>query len=211
MKAGNKLKNTTFNDDFFKILKDEDVSIARSILEDWCKAYKDGARGFYLASPVPGRCKTSLMVCVQNYIRFYRRQYALLGNLSEYVDAKKNDRELYNDYRECDVLLFDDIGINNFSGFEGDSLNLALYDLINSRYNDNKTTCFSSNYTLNELAKNKNILPQTVDRIRGMTIGNWIVIKGDSVRELDCIASIEDEAMKTRRQVFKNYSGQEAD
>lgn len=211
MKAGNKLKNTTFDDDFFRLLNDEEVNKAYAKIEAWCNAYKDGARGFYLVSSVPGRCKTSLMVCVQNYIRFHHRQYALLGNLSEYVDAKKNNRELYDDYRECDVLLFDDIGVNNFTGYEGDSLNLALYDLINSRYNDNKTTCFSSNFSLTELVDNKRILSQTVDRIRGMTIGNWIVIEGDSVRELDCIASIEDEAMKTRRQVFKNYSGQEAD
>lgn len=211
MKAGNKLKNTTFNDDFYRFLKDEDVNRALKNVEKWCESYHDGCRGFYIASSRPGRCKTSIMVCAQAYIRFKYHKYALLGNLSEYMEAKKNNRELYEDYRNCDVLLFDDIGINNFSGFEGDSLNFALYDLINSRYDDDKTTCFSSNFTFNELADKKNILKQTVDRIKGMTVGNWFSITGDSLRDRKDIVAIEDEAMKTRREIFKRFSGQEAD
>lgn len=211
MRAGNKLKNTTFEDDFFRYLKDEDVNKAMRSVERWCEEYKEGCRGFYIVSGVPGRCKTSLMVCAQQYIRFRYHKYALLGNLTEYIEAKKYDRVLYDEYKSCDVLLLDDIGVNNFSGFEGDSLNLALYDLINSRYDDSKTTCFSSNYTLKELAGSKNVLKQTVDRIRGMTMGNWFVVAGNSVRERRDIVSIEEEAMKTRAENFRRFSGQEAD
>ncbi len=211
MKAGNKLKNTTFNDDFFRYLKDEEVNRALRSVESWCEKYTDGCRGFYIASSHPGRCKTSIMVCAQQYIRFRYHKYALLGSLTEYMDVKKYDRELFDEYKSCDVLLFDDIGINNFSGFEGDSLNLALYDLINTRYDNNKTTCFSSNFTFTELKDKRNILEQTVDRIKGMTIGNWFSITGYSLRDRKDIVSIEEEAMKTRDENFKRFSGQEAD
>ena len=57
-----------------------------------------------------------------------------------------------------------------------------LFDLINKRYNNQKATIFSSNYSLNLLINERGIAEKTVDRISEMTNGAVMKITGKSLR-----------------------------
>lgn len=195
---GVKLEEARFSDDFYTLLEDEEILKARDAIQNWCETYReDESTGFFLASPNAGRCKTSLMACAYNYFKD-RGLKADCTNMSEYMYFFKHDDEGYKHILDSKFLLFDDIGVDFFTGFKGDEMNSVLYDLINYRYNNNLTTCFSSNYTFDELVTKKSITRQTVDRIKGMTAGNWQIISGGSVRERSDIRMLEVEAKKRR-------------
>ena len=57
-----------------------------------------------------------------------------------------------------------------------------VYDIINSRYVNNKPTIFTSNYSLRELVENRGVADKTVDRIMEMT--EIIKLEGVSYRKL---------------------------
>ena len=182
---GNRLRYADFDSDFYRNINDEEVLRALAYVEKWTEEYSKDSNGFYIASYNPGRCKTSLLACVYN--RFIKNDYSVdATNVYEMLSEPRNSR-----FREAPVLLIDDIGINAFSGYRGDEDNAVLYEIINARYNNNLTTCFTSNYTFQQLAEDRGILKQTVDRIKGLTAGNWITIKGESVRSNQNLTKIE--------------------
>lgn len=197
---GAKLEDTTFNDSFYKLLNDEYVLSIKGQVEAWCEAYDpELSTGFFLVSPEAGRCKTSLMACTYNY--FKNKGVRIdCTNMSEFMYFYRYDSDGFRHITESPFLLFDDIGVDFFTGFKGDEMNSVLYDLINYRYNNSLTTCFSSNYVFDDLIDAKKIIKQTVDRIKGMTAGNWFLVKGTSVRERSDIRKIEIEAKKQREE-----------
>ena len=195
---GAKLEDSTFDDSFYTLLNDEFVLKVKDQVKTWCEAYDpEESTGFFLVSPEAGRCKTSLMACTYNY--FTDRGVSIdCTNMSEFMYFYKYDSDGFRHITESRFLLFDDIGVDFFTGFKGDDMNSVLYDLINYRYNNNLTTCFSSNYAFDDLMGTKKIIKQTVDRIKGMTAGNWFLVQGTSVREREDIRRIEIEAKKLR-------------
>ena len=193
---GSKLSDVTFEDPFFELLGDNDVLEAKQKIEDWSRAYKFSNPGFYLASRDTGRCKTSIMACAYNVLK-EEKFFPVCTNMSDIMRVAKSEPSAYRKLKEAWALFIDDIGIENFTGFKGDEMNAVLYELINYRYNNNLTTCFTSNYGIKDLEKKKSVFKQTVDRIRGMTAGNWIEIQGDSVRERLDLRAIEQKAYDT--------------
>ena len=182
---GRRLMDADFDSDFSRSIDDDEVMGALAYVKRWAEEYSEDSNGFYIASYNPGRCKTSLLACVYN--RFTKNSYSVdATNVYEMLSQSRSSR-----YREAPVLLIDDIGINAFSGYKGDEENAVLYEIINARYNNNLTTCFTSNYTFQQLAEDRGILKQTVDRIKGLTAGNWITIKGDSIRSNKDLSKIE--------------------
>lgn len=194
---GSKLENTRFDDPFFEIVKDDEILKARDRIKSWCESFEYGEPGFYLASPDTGRCKTALLACTYNSLIGLQKQ-VIVSNMEAIMCAYRSDRYEYESIRSAFVLLFDDIGIENFTGYKGDEMNAVLYDLINFRYNNNLTTCFTSNYGIKELKDIKSITKQTADRIRGMTCGNWIEIGGTSLRERVDLVKLERNASHMR-------------
>lgn len=190
---GSKLIDVTFDDPFFELLKDNDVLEAKQKVEDWCRSYKFSAPGFYLVSADTGRCKTSIMACAYNVLK-EAKFFPVCTNMSDIMRVAKSDPSAYRKLKEAWVLFIDDIGIENFTGFKGDDMNAVLYEIINYRYNNNLTTCFTSNYGIRDLEIEKSVLKQTADRIRGMTAGNWFEIKGSSVRERVDLRTVEQNA-----------------
>ena len=85
---------------------------------------------------------------------------------------------------QVDFLFFDDLGTEVFSKNSDDTwLQGLLFELINGRYNANKPTIFSSNYSLNELVNQRGIAERTVDRIAEMTNNAVMKITGKSRRK----------------------------
>ena len=196
---GGRLKHASFDNEFYTLLKDEEITKALAIVELWADTYNKDSNGIYIGSFNPGRCKTSLLACIYN--RFTKKNYSVTAISMDDIDSSS-----ISSLKKYPILLIDDIGICSFSGYKGDDANALLYELINTRYNDNLTTCFTSNYTFDQLVKERGILKQTVDRIKGLTAGNWITIKGESIRANKDLAEIENKARDTDDSISFNLN-----
>ena len=84
---------------------------------------------------------------------------------------------------EVEFLFIDDFGTEKVSkGNEDLWLQGKVYDIINSRYVNNKPTIFTSNYSLRELVESRGVADKTVDRIMEMT--EIMKLEGVSYRKL---------------------------
>ena len=98
-------------------------------------------------------------------------------------ESSQTEQILIQKFSNIDVLFFDDLGTEIFTKTSGETwLQGLLFDLINKRYNNQKATIFSSNYSLNSLINERGIMEKTVDRISEMTNGAVIKITGVSLR-----------------------------
>lgn len=184
-------KSVTFSNSKTGINPSFDIAFNR------CKKYcelceetvKNGC-GIYLFGD-KGVGKTHLTACMANVL-LSKCVQVLFTNLFEISKAVKStfNREssqteqlLIQKFANVDVLFFDDLGTEIFSKTSGETwLQGLLFDLINKRYNNQRATIFSSNYSLNELVNERGIMEKTVDRINEMTRGAVMKINGSSLR-----------------------------
>lgn len=188
---GERYKAATFSNSKTGINSSFDIAFNR------CKKYcelceetvKNGC-GIYLFGD-KGVGKTHLTACMANFL-LSKCVPVLFTNLFEISKAVKStfNREssqteqiLIQKFSNIDVLFFDDLGTEIFTKTSGETwLQGLLFDLINKRYNNQKATIFSSNYSLNSLINERGIMEKTVDRISEMTNGAVIKITGGSLR-----------------------------
>ena len=162
-----------------------------------CKKYcelhaeviKSGS-GIYLFGD-KGTGKTHLTACMANYLmnQCVPVLFTSLFEISKAVkstfnrESAQTEQKLIENFAQGDVLFFDDLGTEIFTKNSGDTwLQSLLFDLINKRYNSQKSTIFSSNYSLNALINERGIAEKTVDRISEMTNGAVMKITGKSLR-----------------------------
>nr|DAQ18328.1 MAG TPA: Replicative helicase [Caudoviricetes sp.] len=151
--------------------------------------------GIYLYGE-KGRGKTHLTACMANQL-IIQLHSVLFTNFSEISQAIRNtfgnrrievgvgktEQELMNKLSEVEFLFIDDFGTEKVAkGNEDLWLQGKVYDIINSRYVNNKPTIFTSNYSLRELVENRGVADKTVDRIMEMT--EIIKLEGVSYRKL---------------------------
>lgn len=151
--------------------------------------------GIYLYGE-KGRGKTHLTACMANQL-ITQLHSVLFTNFSEISQAIRNtfgnrrieagvgktEQELMNKLSEVEFLFIDDFGTEKVAkGNEDLWLQGKVYDIINSRYVNNKPTIFTSNYSLRELVENRGVADKTVDRIMEMT--EIIKLEGVSYRKL---------------------------
>ena len=196
--------SNTFEDPFYKLLKDDSVDMAISFLKRWCNDFvsKDlmDIKGFYLFSQV-GRCKTSLLSCVYNFL-IKNDAYACCTTVENIWDIYINNWDtqscVYDFFLKCNVLLIDDIGIQSLTSYSEDTRkNAILKDLLDERNKANKITCFTSNYSFQQLLQ-RGYMPQSVDRIREMTSQNLLYVDGSSVRGLNNLVGIQHDAREMK-------------
>ena len=86
----------------------------------------------------------------------------------------KDESGLTEKYFDCDLLILDDLGTEMHTSFTVS----ALYNLINSRINDGKTTIINTNLSIEELRKTYN------DRITSRIFGCFepLVFSGKDIR-----------------------------
>ena len=77
------------------------------------------------------------------------RDYAtILEELKEsFGDSAKSTEKIFDKYKDCEVLILDDVG----TGYFRDWGVATLHRLINHRYNEEKATIITSNYSLSQL------------------------------------------------------------
>lgn len=159
----------------------------------YCEIYQETVKngyGIYLFGD-KGVGKTHLTACMANFL-ISKCVPVLFTNLFEISKAIKStfnrsssqsEQLLIQKFSNIDVLFFDDLGTEIFTKNSSETwLQSLLFDLINKRYNNQKATIFSSNYSLNALINERGIMEKTVDRISEMTSGAVMRIVGKSLR-----------------------------
>jgi DNA replication protein DnaC len=144
------------------------------IVYETCVQYavRFGARSFNLfLCGAPGLGKTFLSACIARVVSdsgFSVVYDTVTSILSKFETEKFSRGEPSDDakdetrrYRECDLLIVDDLGTEMSTSFTIS----ALYELINTRLITGKKTIISSNLTLDELRGR--YTPQIMSRIEG--------------------------------------------
>lgn len=126
----------------------------RTQLYKWAQTFLDGDRGFLLYG-TPGSGKTHLLSAVIRYLTLEKGIHArfiefshLLGEIREQYDHGKGDNTVLAPLIDTSVLAIDELG----KGVNNEWQMSILDDLISKRYNQNKTTLFTTNYMLEEQA-----------------------------------------------------------
>ncbi len=190
---GERYKFVTFENSKIGINPSFDIAFRRC--KKYCEIYEKTVKkgyGIYLFGD-KGVGKTHITACMANYL-LSRCVPVLFTNLFEISKAVKStfNREsseteqiLIEKFSNIDILFFDDLGTEIFTKSSGETwLQGLLFDLINKRYNNQKATIFSSNYSLNSLINERGIMEKTVDRISEMTNGAVMKITGSSLRNM---------------------------
>ena len=135
-----------------------------------------------------GTGKTHLTACMCNELMSQMRQclFTNFFEISKLIKATWNGNSdaatVINRICDVDFLFLDDLGTEKLTNNGEDNwLQGQVFDIINKRYNNNKPTIFSSNYSMNQLITDRGMMAKTVDRIGEMSTA-MIKLTGESYR-----------------------------
>ena len=168
---------------------------ARTLMQknlNYCKKYaaefQPGAKSL-LFSGATGLGKTFLSACIARQVAEggHSVVYATAGKLFSDYEAVKFERaeaESLRDYRDCELLIIDDLGTEMITQF----VTAALYEVVNSRLLERKATVISTN--LNE----QNLEARYGGQIASRLLGSYRVLYflGDDIRRLRKIRQNEE-------------------
>ena len=161
----------------------------RSVMEKTyqnCRRYAMGftmKAGNLLFSGNTGLGKTFLSACIARSVadQGFSVVYESAGHLFSALEKARfenneENRRAAAKYRECDLLILDDLGTE----LPGQFVTAALYSLVNDRLLENKPTIISTNLSEEELVRRYN--PQIASRLRGSY--RRMAFVGDDIRLL---------------------------
>lgn len=136
---------------------------------DEFRKWEKAGKGLYLWSNTPGSGKTFLSCCIARSVMIkYDLQMRFItapdyiNAVGEKIKRARGEDDRTKVYRECEILVFDDIGAQ--SG--GEWQRQEIFGLVNSRMEESKITIFTSNVDVNDL----NVDSRTKDRITKTSI-----------------------------------------
>lgn len=91
----------------------------------------------------------------------------LLNILKSTFDSKDEYNELFNEIKTSDVLLIDDIGAETVTNWSRDEV---LGTILQYRMEQNLTTFFTSNLTIDELERHLSIVKNNIDKVKARRI-----------------------------------------
>ncbi len=188
---GERYKNVMFN-------KARITDNNRNVYEK-CKRYVESAKdmrgnniGLYIFG-ANSSGKTFLTACICNELlwRGYRYVYTNLANMLHEIQSGYNgggmgESELLRRLQSYDFAFIDDLG-KEFIGRES-NVNSSkwaeskLFEIINARYNAQRPTIFTSNYSIGELDDKLTFDAAIVERITEMATVN-MELSGDNFRK----------------------------
>lgn len=161
-----------------------DMGSLRKISGDFLKNYRNrwekAGKGLYLWSETPGSGKTFLSCCLGKSVmikhdlqmRFITAP-DYLAKVGESYKRQQGERDQSAIYRECDLLIFDDIGAQKAGEWQAQE----IFRIVNDRLNAGKVTIFTSNMcpedlnfddrTISRIMKNSVVLQMPEESIRG--------------------------------------------
>lgn len=161
-----------------------------------CQKYCEAAplvlrkgHGIYLYGN-PGTGKTHITACMANELLTQGRAvlFTSMGEISKAIrgtfDKKGGETEqsFMKRLNSVDFLFIDDFGTERLvKGNEDMWLQEKVFDIVNTRYNNNKPIIFTSNYSLAQMARERGLSLKTVDRIQEKNV--TMELKGSSYRD----------------------------
>lgn len=188
---GERYKDTTFANTDLSVGGDFEKAFHR------CRKYCEVADqvlekgyGIYLFG-ASGTGKTHLTACICNelistyhqclFTNFFEISKLIRSTFNKNIEAESIIKRIC----EIDFLFIDDLGTELLKkNGEDNWLQEQVFDIINKRYNNRKPTIFTSNYSLNELIKERGMMQKTVDRIMEMSHA-IIKLEGKSYRAIN--------------------------
>ena len=153
-----------------------------AVCKEFCNSFGTDVQNLYFYGS-SGTGKTFMASCIANNIAskgynvIYQSAYKLFQFMEDYKFCRV-DREtaLYDDIYNCDLLIIDDLGTEFSTAYTCS----VLFDILNSRLLNEKSTIISSNLNLGSLEK------KYTDRVHSRIVGNFEVLRflGDDIRIL---------------------------
>ena len=152
-----------FRFDTYKTSMEQTRKVFKNFIENFEK-WQAWGKGLYLWSNTPGSGKTflscclarSLMVKYDLQMRFITAP-AYIDTVGESIKRARGEEDRSKVYKECDVLVLDDIGAQAGGKWQEQE----LFNLVNKRMEHGKITIYTSNMDANAL----NVDARTRDRI----------------------------------------------
>lgn len=143
--------------------------IAEDFLRNYRERWEKSGKGLYLWSETTGSGKTFLSCCIGRSVAVkydLRMRFITapdyLAKVGESYKRQPGGCDESAAYRECDLLILDDIGAQK----AGDWQSQELFRLINGRLNAGKVIIFTSNVCPEDL----NLDNRTIDRVTKKSI-----------------------------------------
>ena len=160
----------------------ENIKSVYKVCRDFCKNFNSETQNLYFYGS-SGTGKTFLASCIANELVsaghnvIYQSAYKLFQFMEDYKFCRI-DREnpLYDNIYNCDLLIIDDLGTEFSTAYTCS----VLFDILNSRLLNGKSTIISSNLNLGNLEK------KYTDRVHSRIVGNFEMLRflGDDIRIL---------------------------
>ena len=132
--------------------------------------FKESPKGLYLYGNF-GCGKTFLISALLNELKYQKQVNCEIVYFPELLRTLKNDWDLYEDkinlYEKVDILCIDDIGAEKVSDWGRDEV---LGTILQTRMNQNKTTFFTSNLSLEELESHFKASNSVDDKLKSRRI-----------------------------------------
>lgn len=152
-----------------------------------CEKVLEKGHGIYLFGD-KGTGKTHLTACIANELLNKGRPviYTSMGEISKTIRSNfgtkaMNEAQFMQRLRDVEFLIIDDFGTERVAKEDGDLwLQEKVFEVVNSRYNNRKPMIFTSNYSLQEMVKERGLSGKTADRIREKCVG--MELRGKSYR-----------------------------
>lgn len=163
------------------------VERCKKYCENWAEIKKRGL-GIYLYGDI-GTGKSLLTACIGNYL-LSKFTTVLFTNFFEiakqikktFTDNSMTESTFIERLTNVDLLIIDDLGTEIVvKNGEKTWIQDKIYDIINARYINQKSTIFSSNESLVDLVEKCGLMKKTVDRIAAMSTAK-IELRGSSYR-----------------------------
>lgn len=155
-----KIGASAFKWDLYGVDVNEQKRIANSFVLNYADWRDADGRGLYIASETMGSGKTLLACCLATEVIRKHDVVVKFISSAEYVAmcAKKEDTSVY---RDCELLVFDDIGSE--SGRQ-DWVAEIIFRLVNTRYERRLATIYTSNVPLDERAQRDRVYSRIQER-----------------------------------------------
>lgn len=140
------------------------------------KVIAENGMGMYLHGD-SGTGKTYFAACIGNFLLntgievLFANVNNILSDIRYSYSQRGSEKQIINKYSYAELVIFDDIGTERYST-KNEAMSFAqdkFFQIIDKRYTQQKPTIFTSNYTLEQLIKERGILKKTVDRIDEMS------------------------------------------